>query len=477
MGITDWTARAWNNVTTKASAAVDGVKSAAVKAGQVPGNLFDGAKNLVADSKIILEDHGGVWGATKAIYNETIINRAATKVVDGAFWGWENKEELAEFAMDNPGRASELVLQGATNSVAQLAGGTVGLAQAVLWDHTGRHIANTYFSLAQTPFKIANLGRAEEDQIKIRLIDKHDHTYADDLQEAWQWGFVEEIDIDNENAEYERVFLYGSQAVGEFAAFVAGTALTGGVAGAAMAAARGGKITQTACQFARTSKAWSLPLKTNAEGALVVSKTAVGIEAAGMTYAYNSLRSRAQAEEDAILDTRAEETESTVDELDTIFNELMEEESPVTKDNTFDSNDDAAPPATPTEDFAVVAAMTPQALQTTPVSLTATARQPFTPVDTLSEEVAQPTQPSSTPSEETGHNDIFALITQFLTSLGMGEEGSFDQSNFLEVITQTLASLFMGNTAQSHFNMAANPPAERAAAEYTVQPHNAPSLG
>ncbi len=215
----------------------------------------------------------------------------------GALGMAERRAEVRAFgnyAWNNPGRASSLAAQGVVNGFAGIAG-MAGDAVRIVAD-------DVLYTSAENLVKGAvNLGLEEGNQIPYR-----ERSSFQSLDSAFRWSnefkeavkftadiqgeivdaraFVQSADgtwvkneghaiIDNPNAKYERIFLYVPQVFTEAVATVA----TGGVAGAAYGAARGGVV---AARSALTG------VKVAQEGAVVAAAVdggTVAVEVAGVT--------------------------------------------------------------------------------------------------------------------------------------------------------------------------------------------------
>ncbi len=165
---------------------------------------------------------------------------------------------FSEYAADNPGRATALAAQGGINAVSTTVGLATDLGRSVVWDWTTRNVINLGTGLTNGLY---NLG-AEEGQEADWHIDSSNFLAASNyLNETLQvrnlydkpedsvWHEIDiEIEdengklIQNPNADYERVLLYGPQTIAEAFVFVAVGAPTMGAGSALYAAARTSSI-------------------------------------------------------------------------------------------------------------------------------------------------------------------------------------------------------------------------------------------
>lgn len=191
---------------------------------------------------------GGVkWAGGKAVDG---VKWTGGKIKDGATLAWNDPKKAAsivgngiataaketgnfiKYAATNPTRAGALVLQGGTNALASTVGMVGDLGEALLWNNTLRHVAN--FGLE-----------------KGNKFAKHEHDYAKSLTEKVRW--TREIDPLDPNANYERVMLYGAQAIGEIPAFMIVGAATAGTGAFAWGALRGGAAVARSTNYIRRS--------------------------------------------------------------------------------------------------------------------------------------------------------------------------------------------------------------------------------
>ena len=212
---------------------------------------------------------------------------------------------FAEYAWENPGRATELVAQGFVNGVTSTVGfvgdgarmivtGAGDIVVGVVYDGIIVTASDAIQSLGSEPGDESWLNRRESffsmtkaaneacggafgwseglndvtqfvERIKPEfladmrefiedengdMIENPDYMKEIELAEGEEVPEWAEI-IENENANYERVLLYGGQAVFEVPAFIATAALTGGGSTAVYAARFGGKGIQTAATLRR----------------------------------------------------------------------------------------------------------------------------------------------------------------------------------------------------------------------------------
>lgn len=211
---------------------------------------------------------------------------------------------FGQYAWENPGRATELVAQGFVNGVTSTVGfvgdgarmivtGAGDIVKNVGYNYTTRHLINgvyalgaeegegpllerqSFFSLTSAaneasggafgwstglndvtqfverikPEFLADTREFIEDE-NGDMIENPDYMQEIELAEGEEVPEWAEI-VENENANYERVLLYGGQAVFEVPAFIATAALTGGTGTAAYVARFGGKGIQTAATLRR----------------------------------------------------------------------------------------------------------------------------------------------------------------------------------------------------------------------------------
>ena len=298
----DTYAKAWGGIKKGAGAVADGAAWVANKA-------VEGAVAVKDTAKYIVENPKEAWQATKdgfvsaAKATGSALQTAAVETAG-----------FAKYAITNPVRATGLMVQGVTNAVGSTVGMVGDLGEAVLWNNTLRHVVN--------------LGLEGDNMLK-----KHEHKYSDDLKnfmqinklipdklERWaedkingldvspgmkRWLIantnpLKEIDPRDPNAKYERVVLYGTQAVGEVAAFIGVTVLTAGTAGAALAATRGGMLTARALatgqkveqainigeaftKAAHAGYVWSMPFATQPKPTALVISSAEDLAKFGAT--------------------------------------------------------------------------------------------------------------------------------------------------------------------------------------------------
>lgn len=181
---------------------------------------------------------------------------------------WQSVKNFGSYVADNPGRAAHLAAQGlvgATTSIVGMVGDLGVLAYSKGIRHGINYVAGT--DLQGVQFGV----------VTDYLTDE-------------AYGTLDKVGFERFAAEndYERTILYGTQAVGEIAAFVAVTVATAGVGGVAWASVRGGSaVARSAAWAGKTARIMS-PLAT---------KGVFALEAGGAALAFNHLTSedRAQA--------------------------------------------------------------------------------------------------------------------------------------------------------------------------------------
>jgi len=208
---------------------------------------------------------------------------------------------FGQFVVDDPGRAFAVMGQGAVNAVSttvglvgdvarNAVGLTIDVAHNVVWNNTLRHVANGVYSLGAeegegpafegTDFfattKAFNGGGGLENVMSwtigmedtftfiepirdVLVVDGRETIIDENGNEIANPNFEKEIDppaegeeypsyateMKNPNANYERVLLYGTQAIVEVPVFAAATTFTGGAAASVWAVKYGGKGLQT----------------------------------------------------------------------------------------------------------------------------------------------------------------------------------------------------------------------------------------
>tara|TARA_R110001592_G_scaffold27763_17_gene102826 strand:+ start:12581 stop:14419 length:1839 start_codon:yes stop_codon:yes gene_type:complete len=273
-----WWSNAWDTVS---GAVVDGLAWTAVNVTPV-GWVARGLDAAGVDDP---------WGVTSGLADK---HKRSVDAITG----------FAEFAWENPGRAGALVGQGFVNGVTSTVGfvgdgarmivtGAGDVVKNVAYNYTTRPLINAVYSLGQDEgagplleqqsfFSLtsaANEGSGGAfgwsewmnkntqmiERIKPEIladtrefiedsagdmVENPDYMKAIDLKEGDEVPEYAQI-IANPNANYERVLLYGGQALFEVPVFIATAVGTGGAGTAAYMARFGGKAVQTAATLKR----------------------------------------------------------------------------------------------------------------------------------------------------------------------------------------------------------------------------------
>ncbi len=239
MGFLDWCSNAASNV-------VSGVSSAASWVGDKAVAVVDGrAVNAVVDA--------ASWVNDKAIQPAASwVGENAPKLLEGETWraAGQGIADYGSFVWNNPALAGRQAVQGLSNSVTGLTGFVADVTIYAV-EGTGKLIYNAGAG-------VVNLGAAPGERIvdyagmsdfsKVQaFMEEHTGSWAG-LSRAELDQMVRDGRITEQEASFAAGTKYGFQAVGEVASFVAVSALTAGVGGAAMAGARGSAIGIRAAQ-------------------------------------------------------------------------------------------------------------------------------------------------------------------------------------------------------------------------------------
>lgn len=233
MGFLDWCSNAASNV-------VSGVSSAASWVGDKAVAVVDGrAVNAVVDA--------ASWVNEKAIQPAASwVGENAPKLLEGETWraAGQGIVDYGKFVWNNPALAGRQAVQGLSNSVTGLTGFVVDVGIYAV-EGTGKLIYNAGAG-------VVNLGAAPGERIvdyagmsdfsKVQaFMEEHTGNWAG-FTRAQLDEMVRDGRITEQEASFAAGTKYGFQAVGEVASFVAVSALTAGVGGAAMAGVRGGSV-------------------------------------------------------------------------------------------------------------------------------------------------------------------------------------------------------------------------------------------
>ena len=243
-------------------------------AGHYTGEFFAHTGSVILEPVCLGLEAAGVDMSDSFVRQE--IHRRAHNVYDPV-------AGFTVYAVNNPGRAAALITQGVTNAVTSTVGFVGDVGRAVVWDYTLHPLAMATY----------NLGADAEDKVDL-LPDRKFFAWTEGLNEACQiknmfdegswleheglakaFGRIEPYIeqqardpetgellfdeatgkplmemVENPNANYERVLLYGPQAVAEVGIIVVTSAFTAGAGGAAYAAARGSSLIRTGAAIA-----------------------------------------------------------------------------------------------------------------------------------------------------------------------------------------------------------------------------------
>lgn len=184
--------------------------------------------------------------------NVTEHREAATKAIVG----------FGTYVANNPGRAGSLAVQGVANAVVSTGGFFWDAGRFATYDCIGKGI------IGNAAIGLYNLGADKEGKAEYLGTGKffrhsewmNEHTqFVDRIQPVNKDG------TKNENANYERVLVYGPQAVFEVGAVVVTSALTAGATGAIWAAARGTRAVAVAVETAEAVEVAAHTTKTVAQ--------------------------------------------------------------------------------------------------------------------------------------------------------------------------------------------------------------------
>ena len=262
---------------------------------------------------------------------------------------------FGQFVVDDPGRALAVMGQGAVNAVSttvglvgdvarNAVGLTIDVAHNVVWNNTLRHVANGVYSLGAeegegayfegTDFFAAtkglNGGGGLENVMSWTIGMEDTFTFIEPIRdvipvdgretiidengnEIANPNFQKEVPeppegeefppyvvgMENPNANYERVLLYGTQAIVEVPVFAAATTFTGGAAASVWAVKYGGKGLQTVSAIRRADMVGDA-LRLTTKATTLADKAG---DARGITNSVNRWRStRAMNRAEGIMD-------------------------------------------------------------------------------------------------------------------------------------------------------------------------------
>ena len=292
----------------------DGAKAlgweGAAEKGKVVDEALTSAGDWVVNTAAPAVGNGAAWVVASSPAGYAFRGIEAATGWDGLGIADKNRQVeeavvgFGQYAWENPGRAGELVAQGFANGVTSTVGfvgdgarmivtGAGDLVKNVAYNYTTRHLINGIYSLgaeegegpllerqdffswtsAANEYSGGAFGYSTWMNDNTQFVDRIKPEYLADMREFIEDengdmvenpDYMKEIElaedeevpewaeiIENKNANYERVLLYGGQAVFEVPAFIATAALTGGTGTAAYVARFGGKGIQTAATLRR----------------------------------------------------------------------------------------------------------------------------------------------------------------------------------------------------------------------------------
>ena len=219
-------------------------------------------------------ESGGFWSGVGKTVGRAFVG--AHYVLTHPSESWQETKNNGRYIAETPGEAGLLFLQGGLNGAASVVGmvGAVGKVGINLLTFPARSAVNG----------IAKTFGAEEGPWKKITFDCTGYTQS----LADRTGIVEGIETRQGTPlnNYQKTILFGSQALFEIPAFVAAAALTGGVAGGALAAARGGHVLTRAASAAKTAGSWTMPVQSIKP--LKIGKLSGSIETGGVAYSMDT---------------------------------------------------------------------------------------------------------------------------------------------------------------------------------------------